>query len=119
MKISVDTPHINIRVYNDSGATLYSYAATDIHIHADIEQILSAVQEMVGTKIAGLGSFGDTEHPTYTGRLYLYNAANTYVKTISDVTFHQAQKLMDEYPTYAGVYYPTPIDMRSSFGDTE
>lgn len=61
MKISVDTPHINIRVFNDSGATLYSYFATDIHIHADIEQILSAVQEMVVTKIAGLGSFGDTE----------------------------------------------------------
>lgn len=109
MKISVDTPHINIRVYNNSGATLYSYAATDIHIHADIEQILSAVQEMVVTKIAGLDSFGDTN-----GRLYLYNADNTYVKTFHDVTPQQAQKLMDEHPTYTGVYYPTPIDMRSS-----
>lgn len=44
----------------------------------------------------------------FSGRLDLYNADNTYV------TFHQAQKLMDEHPTYTGVYYPTPIDMRSS-----
>ena len=61
MKITVDTPHINFAVHNDSGATLYSYAATDIHLYADIEQLLSAVQEMVVTKIADLGSFGDTE----------------------------------------------------------
>lgn len=109
MKITVDTPHINFTVYNASGSTLYSYAATDIHLYADIEQILSAVQEMVATKIAGLGSFGDTN-----GRLYLYNADNTYVKTFHDVTYAEAQKLMDEHPTYTGVYYPTPIDMRSS-----
>lgn len=111
MKITVDTPHINIRVNNDSGATLYSYAATDLHLYADIEQILSAVQKMVATKIAGLGSFGDTES---NGRLYLYNADNTYETCIHDVTPQQAQKLMDEHPTYTGVYYPTPIDMRSS-----
>lgn len=114
MKITVDTPHINIRVYNDSGATLYSCAATDIHLYADIEQVLSAVQEMVATKIAGLGSFARHRMNWFDGRLYLYNADNTYVKTIHDVTPQQAQKLMDEYPTYTGVYYPTPIDMRSS-----
>lgn len=50
----------------------------------------------------------------FNGRLYLYNADNTHVKTFHDVTFHQAQKLMDEHPTYTGVYHPTPIDMRSS-----
>jgi hypothetical protein len=61
MKITVDTPHINFTVCNDSGSTLYSYAATDIHLYADIEQLLSAVQEMVATEIAGLGSFGGTE----------------------------------------------------------
>lgn len=61
MKITVDTPHFNVRVYNDSEAMLYSYTATDIHLYADIEHLLSAVQEMVVTKIADLGSFGDTE----------------------------------------------------------
>jgi len=50
----------------------------------------------------------------FNGRLYLYNANNTYVTCFLDVTFHQAQKLMDEHPTYTGVYHPTPIDMRSS-----
>lgn len=61
MKITVATPRINLIVYSDSGATLYSYTASDIHLYADIGQLLSAVQEMVATKIAGLDSFGDTE----------------------------------------------------------
>lgn len=44
----------------------------------------------------------------FSGRLYLYNAGNTYV------TFHQAQKLMDEHPGFTSVYHPAPIEIRSS-----
>lgn len=50
----------------------------------------------------------------FNGRLDLYNADNTYVKSFHDVTLQQAQKLMDEHPGFTSVYHPTPIDMRSS-----